>query len=173
MSSIGTPSPSGQSAGAGWVDPARLAVQLVGDAYWDGEIPAPTEAMLAGFEAAARFALVPQERLSQQVQAGQCLSDPEAWFADLTDRSRLAVERERAARQCIGCPVRGQCLALDLITARGRVSWIHGVWGGLGPRDRKQLQPLWGRLVARLRAQTDQTWRTRPRRARSIRKGTR
>jgi WhiB family redox-sensing transcriptional regulator len=150
-----------------------LAVQLVADAYWAGEMQAPTEAMLAGFGEAARFALVPQERLSQQVQAGRCLSDPEAWFSDLTDRSHLAVERDRAARQCAGCPVQGQCLALDLITARGRVSWIHGIWGALGPRDRKQLQPLWGQLVARLRAQTGQTWRTRPRCTRSIRKGTR
>jgi hypothetical protein len=157
------------------LDPARLANELVSNAVWRNTLHSPTEAMLRSFEQAAAFALVAEERLHRQVQAGQCMTNPQAWFVDFWGKHDASVEREHADRLCTGCPVRGQCLALDYIAAKGRPGFLHGVWGGLGPLDRRQLQPLWTQLVALLRAQPGvaQSWRTRPLKNRSTTKGNR
>ncbi len=49
-------------------------------------------------------------------------------------------DRELAARMCAGCPVRDECLELELRTAgEGTV----GVWGALAADDRRELYPHW------------------------------
>ncbi|MEU4248954.1 WhiB family transcriptional regulator [Amycolatopsis sp. NPDC026612] len=47
---------------------------------------------------------------------------------------------ELADRLCGGCPVRDECLELELRTAG-----VHtvGVWGGMTDDDRRALHPLW------------------------------
>jgi WhiB family redox-sensing transcriptional regulator len=49
-------------------------------------------------------------------------------------------DRELAAQVCAGCPVRVQCLELELRTA-GAVT--VGVWGALNETDRRALYPIW------------------------------
>ncbi len=51
-------------------------------------------------------------------------------------------DRELAERLCGGCPVRAECLELDLRTAGPATV---GVWGGLTEDDRRALDPLWER----------------------------
>lgn len=78
--------------------------------------------------------------------------DTEAWYPPYAedgdvDDAVLAAERAQAAELCAGCPVRGECLALALrIGSHG----CHGVWGGLAPRGRDALRPMWAQLRARL-----------------------
>lgn len=49
-------------------------------------------------------------------------------------------DRELATRMCAGCPVRDECLELELRTAGEHTI---GVWGGLSENDRHALLPLW------------------------------
>lgn len=49
-------------------------------------------------------------------------------------------DRELAVRLCAGCPVRRECLELELRTA-GELT--VGVWGGLGEDDRRVLHAVW------------------------------
>lgn len=59
--------------------------------------------------------------------------EPEWTGDDLTDR-------EIAARVCAGCPVRRQCLELELRTSGENTL---GVWGALPAEDVRALYPVW------------------------------
>ncbi|TDP91829.1 WhiB family transcriptional regulator [Labedaea rhizosphaerae] len=87
-----------------------------------------------------RFRDVPNDVLSSVVvRDGSCMrlyveNVPPQWLNDPT------TDRELAARVCAGCPVRTQCLELELRTA-GPVT--VGVWGALNETDRRALYPVW------------------------------
>nr|WP_092781829.1 WhiB family transcriptional regulator [Actinokineospora terrae] len=49
-------------------------------------------------------------------------------------------DRELAARVCAGCPVRRECLELELRASGGQV---FGVWGALSADDVRALYPVW------------------------------
>jgi WhiB family transcriptional regulator, redox-sensing transcriptional regulator len=55
-------------------------------------------------------------------------------------------DRELAARLCRGCPVRWQCLELELRTFGEQTV---GVCGALGEDDRRALVPHWRQAAAR------------------------
>lgn len=86
------------------------------------------------------LALVPADVLFQVVtRDGACMVlhrlelDP-AWVGDeMTDR-------ETAARICAGCPVRRECLELELRTSGDTAL---GVWGALPAEDVRDLYPVW------------------------------
>src|SRR6266496_6650258 len=87
-----------------------------------------------------RFELVPDEVLWEIVtRDGDCVQlyrlDLEPEWA----RDELA-DRELAARICADCPVRLECLELQL-----RTSGEHtlGVWGALPAEDVRALHPVW------------------------------
>ncbi len=88
------------------------------------------------------LAVVPTEVLADWVTArGRCLweltfGDPPEWTGE--DEP----DRELATRMCAGCPVRAECLELEL-----RVAGEHtvGVWGALSEDDRRALQAVWSR----------------------------
>jgi WhiB family redox-sensing transcriptional regulator len=89
-----------------------------------------------------RLCSVPMALLAHVVlRDGACMwpaagNDLPAWLGDcLTDQ-------ELADRLCAGCPVRDECLELDLRTAGPATV---GVWGGLTDDDRRALYPLWER----------------------------
>ncbi|MBB5959636.1 WhiB family redox-sensing transcriptional regulator [Saccharothrix tamanrassetensis] len=80
---------------------------------------------------------------------------PTALLADLVERDGLCMwaftdvppwadeemtDRELAARMCAGCPVRDECLELELRTAGEDTV---GVWGALSADDRRELYPHW------------------------------
>lgn len=68
-------------------------------------------------------------------------TDPESWFPVGRTKcrvDRLAAEAE-AARLCAGCPVIDACLALALRYEADRPS--DGIWGGMTPWQRDQLNP--------------------------------
>lgn len=87
-----------------------------------------------------RFEPVPDDALFELVTwAGVCMHlfrlapDPD-WSGDeLTDR-RLA------ARICAGCPVRSECLELELRTSGDATL---GVWGALPAEDVRAVYPVW------------------------------
>jgi WhiB family transcriptional regulator, redox-sensing transcriptional regulator len=87
-----------------------------------------------------RLRWVPREVLAQAVQRdGLCL-----WVYPDNDPPELtgtvAADRELAAAYCAGCPVRDECLELELRTAGADTV---GVWGALPEQDRRALYPLW------------------------------
>lgn len=51
-----------------------------------------------------------------------------------------AADRELAASYCAGCPVRDECLELELRTAGEDTV---GVWGAMPDTDRRALYPYW------------------------------
>jgi WhiB family redox-sensing transcriptional regulator len=87
-----------------------------------------------------RFEQVPDEVLFQVVtRDGSCMVlyrldlEPE-WSGDeLSDR-------ETAARICAGCPVRDECLELELRTSGDATL---GVWGALPAEDVRAVWPVW------------------------------
>jgi WhiB family redox-sensing transcriptional regulator len=87
-----------------------------------------------------RFELVPDDVLSEVVtRDGSCMElyrldlEPE-WSGDeLTDR-------ETAAQICAGCPVRRECLELELRTSGDATL---GVWGALAAEDVRTVYPVW------------------------------
>src|SRR4051812_46752207 len=89
-----------------------------------------------------RLRWVPLEVLGNIVtDRGECIweythGDPPL----LTGRS--VVDRELAARLCNRCPVRDECLEVELRTAGDKTV---GVWGALGEDDRRALYPHWRR----------------------------
>ena len=87
-----------------------------------------------------RYADVPDEVLLEIVtRDGRCMwlfandEEPEWQGEYLTDR-------ELAARICAGCPVRRECLELELRTAGDQTV---GVWGALCDEDRRAVYPVW------------------------------
>lgn len=86
------------------------------------------------------FEMVPDEVLLDVVtRDGACMAlyrldlQPEWSGDDLTDR-------EAASRICAGCPVRRECLELELRTSGDRAL---GVWGALPAEDVRALYPVW------------------------------
>jgi len=84
--------------------------------------------------------LVPDDVLHELVTgSGSCMVlyrlelEPEWSGDDLTDR-------ELAARVCAGCPVRRECLELELRTSGDATL---GVWGALPADDVRELYPVW------------------------------
>lgn len=84
--------------------------------------------------------VVPTEVLADWVTArGRCLwettsGEPPKWTGmDEPDR-------ELAARLCAGCPVRVECLELELRVGGAQTV---GVWGALNAEDRRALHEVW------------------------------
>lgn len=99
-----------------------------------------------------RVRWVPRDVLAAIVMRdGQCIwaytSDdpPELTGIDTTDRAL-------AARLCERCPVRDECLELELRTAGKHTT---GVWGALGEHDRRALYPHWRQRGERAEDLTD------------------
>jgi WhiB family redox-sensing transcriptional regulator len=86
------------------------------------------------------LAAVPTEVLARWVSdRGRCLwettsGEPLRWSG--VDEP----DRELAHRLCARCPVRGQCLELELRVAGDQTL---GVWGGLSVDDRRALHTVW------------------------------
>lgn len=87
-----------------------------------------------------RYASVPDDELWEIVtRDGACMLlyrldlEPEWTGDDLTDR-------ELAARICADCPVRRECLELELRTSGDATL---GVWGALPAEDVRALYPMW------------------------------
>lgn len=95
------------------------------------------------------LAPVPDAVLAGQVRAyGRCLweitsGDPPEWTG------AEEPDRELAAQLCAGCPVRRECLELELRVAGHETV---GVWGALGEDDRRDLHRVW---IARRREDID------------------
>lgn len=136
-------------------DPSACPVAPGGDALMNGNSPVNPDDF---FEELATdldvFELVPDDVLEGAVtQDGSCMVlyrldlEPEWSGDDLSDR-------ETAARICADCPVRRQCLELEL-----RTSGEHtlGVWGALPTDDVRDLYPVW-RSRRRRRGGTSDDW---------------
>jgi WhiB family transcriptional regulator, redox-sensing transcriptional regulator len=88
------------------------------------------------------LAMVPTDVLAAWVtDRGRCLwestfGDPPEWTGE--DEP----DRELATRMCAGCPVRAECLELELQV--GSVDTV-GVWGALNEDDRRALHAVWSR----------------------------
>jgi WhiB family redox-sensing transcriptional regulator len=88
------------------------------------------------------LAMVPTEILADWVRdRGRCLwestfGDPPEWTGE--DEP----DRELATRLCAGCPVRAECLELEL---RVGGEQTVGVWGALNQEDRRALYAVWSR----------------------------
>jgi hypothetical protein len=92
--------------------------------------------------------------IADRGQCGDDDADPEDWFPAYDEHAVTPVDsplrqeiRGQAAMLCFGCPVKGQCLALSYELGE---QGSHGIWGGLGARDRIELRPLWTDLRERL-----------------------
>lgn len=99
--------------------------------------------------------------IADRGQCGQDTADPEDWFPAYDEQAITPVDspvrreiRGEAAMLCFGCPVKGQCLALSYALGE---EGAHGIWGGLGARDRVELLPLWRELGTRLTPVTAST----------------
>ncbi|MGO1049306.1 WhiB family transcriptional regulator [Crossiella sp. CA198] len=105
------------------------------------------EEMAAGLD---RYATVPEDVLLDVVtRDGACMwlytnENEPSWTGDEVS------DRELAARICAGCPVRRECLELELRTAGPATV---GVWGALSDEDRRALYPVW--VARRSRAESD------------------
>lgn len=64
------------------------------------------------------------------------------------------MDRELAARLCVRCPVKDECLELELRTAGEQTV---GVWGGLSENDRRALYRHWRQRGERATNETDGT----------------
>lgn len=88
------------------------------------------------------LAAVPTDVLAAWVtDRGRCLwettfGDPPPWMGE--DEP----DRELATRMCAGCPVRAECLELEL---RVGGEETVGVWGALNEDDRRALHAVWSR----------------------------
>src|SRR5688500_11847593 len=88
------------------------------------------------------LAMVPTDVLAAWVtDRGRCLwestfGDPPEWTGE--DEP----DRELATRMCAGCPVRAECLELELRVGGAETV---GVWGALNEEDRRALHAVWSR----------------------------
>jgi WhiB family redox-sensing transcriptional regulator len=87
-----------------------------------------------------RLRWVPRSVLAQLVNRdGLC-----HWVYPASDPPELSgtdtADRELAAAYCAGCPVRDECLELELRTAGEDTV---GVWGAMPGADRRALYPHW------------------------------
>ena len=68
-----------------------------------------------------------------------CQMDPDAWFP------KKGGSAATAKTFCAICPARDACLRVAMREEAGlEMSSRHGVWGGLGPRERAELDPTAG-----------------------------
>lgn len=96
----------------------------------------------------ARFQLTPDEVLWEVVtRDGSCM-EPYRLGDEPTWTGNKVADRGLAARICAGCPVRWQCLELELRTSGNQPL---GVWGALSEDEIKALHPAW--LARRAQAQ--------------------
>lgn len=88
--------------------------------------------------------MVPTDVLADWVTArGRCLW--ESTFGEppwVGEDDASDADRELATRMCAGCPVRAECLELELRTAGEDTL---GVWGGLNQDNRVTLHRVWSR----------------------------
>ena len=68
--------------------------------------------------------------LPQQVSCRD--SDPDAWFPD--DDNPKAAHYANVKKLCAACPIQAMCLEYAMTNNE-----LHGIWGGLTPRDRFNL----------------------------------
>ena len=87
-----------------------------------------------------RLRWVPRDVLARLVNGdGLCFwAYPDSDPPDLTGTD--TADRELAVRYCAGCPVRDECLELELRTAGDTTV---GIWGALPEQDRRALYPHW------------------------------
>lgn len=84
--------------------------------------------------------ITPPEDWQEQAKCRDRKYDPELWFSDAPDKSRIATEdREYAKAICNGCPVRQQCLDLAMAHESGSHWHRFGIYGGLTPNERAAL----------------------------------
>lgn len=88
------------------------------------------------------LAAVPTDVLAAWVtDRGRCLW--ESTFGDPPDwTGEDEPDRELATRMCAGCPVRAECLELEL---RVGGEQTVGVWGALNEADRRAMHAVWSR----------------------------
>jgi WhiB family transcriptional regulator, redox-sensing transcriptional regulator len=86
-----------------------------------------------------RLRWVPREVLADIVMdKGECV---QAYTSgDVPEWTGRDTDRELAERLCARCPVRDECLELELRTAGASTV---GVWGALSEDDRRALYPHW------------------------------
>lgn len=107
----------------------------------DGRFPVDPDEFVAQVVAGLdRFELVPDDMLAEVVtRDGSCMLlyrldlEPE-WTDDALS------DRETAALICAGCPVRHECLELELRTSGDATL---GVWGALPAEDVRAVYPSW------------------------------
>lgn len=75
-------------------------------------------------------------------RTGACMI-PDLHFELPDFASEAESERLAALRICASCPVRWECLELDLRKSGAEPS---GVWGGFGPEDRAAIHEYWAAL---------------------------
>lgn len=61
------------------------------------------------------------------------VSDPDAWFPNYLEGD--TGDFRAAKRLCKMCPVQKECLTYALVANE-----VHGVWGGLAPKERSRLR---------------------------------
>jgi WhiB family transcriptional regulator, redox-sensing transcriptional regulator len=87
-----------------------------------------------------RLRWVPRSVLAELVtRSGACMVPSADGDLPLWDEQYLT-DRELAGLLCAGCPVRDQCLELELRVAGDQTV---GVWGALSDDDRRALYPYW------------------------------
>jgi hypothetical protein len=139
----------------------KTALDVAADATLNGQDLAAMQVQ-ALTNAAANVLRSQDELRAAIADRGQCAAgeaDPEDWFPAHDEDAVTPVDsplrreiRGQAATLCFGCPVKGQCLALSYgLGEQGS----HGIWGGLGARDRVELLPLWRELRTRLAPTAD------------------
>jgi hypothetical protein len=140
----------------------KTALDVAADATLNGQDLAAMQ--VQALTNAAAHVLRSQDELRAAIaDRGQCANgetDPEDWFPAYDEDSVAPVDsplrgeiRSQAATLCFGCPVKGQCLALSYELGE---QGSHGIWGGLGARDRVELRGLWIDLRERLTLPADQ-----------------
>ena len=106
----------------------------------DATVSSAEESLTAIAERLAPLQAVPSDVLGViVVGAGSCLDE----MADVTRPGWLfdhSTDRETATLICADCPVRDQCLELEL---RLFGAAKHGMWGCLGEDGRRALHPVW------------------------------
>ena len=72
------------------------------------------------------------------VRAACAQTDPELW------QPPKGSSGPEARRICLGCPSKYECLDDAMESELGRsVGNRTGIWGGLGPVERRALEPQW------------------------------
>lgn len=77
-------------------------------------------------------------------EQAECRKEPQEWFFAIPGEDGYTRTRKLAKDVCLRCPVRLACLewAMDIEAGVPR-EFRHGVYGGLGPRERFLLDRGW------------------------------